>query len=173
MLSSILVKKIMKLGRKGDVYFSQILCRGVTCRTGRDGIPQSFASQMPAPFSKGAFGAETDQPAPKAPLAKGGEGRRTQSGGGGIPLFAKVCHICNFSPDCDKVRAKTLPQARIGLPFFLKDATICRARALPLPFSRQPASCKGRALALHDDPGANGRAKPCLKTCYICCGETA
>ena len=172
MLSSILVKKIMKLGRKGDVYFSQILCRGVTCRTGRDGIPQSFATQMPAPFSKGAFGAETDQPAPKAPLLKGG-GPPDAVRWRGIPLFAKVCHICNFSPDCDKVRAKTLPQARIGLPFFLKDATMCRARALPLPFSKRPTSGKGRALTLHDDSGANGRAKPCLKTCYICCGETA
>ena len=74
---------------EGDVFFSQILCRGVTCRTGRDGIPQSFASQMPAPFSKGAFGAKTNRPAPKSPPCQRGEGRRTSSGGGGIPSLQK------------------------------------------------------------------------------------
>ena len=39
---------------------------------------------MPAPFSKGAFGTGTDRFAPKSPPCQRGEGRRTQSGGGGI-----------------------------------------------------------------------------------------
>ena len=43
-------------------------------RSGGCGIPQSFASQMPAPFSKGAFGGKTDQPAPKSPPCQRGGG---------------------------------------------------------------------------------------------------
>ena len=52
-----------------------------------EGPHPSFASQMPAPFSKGALGAGTDRFAPKSPPCQRGEGRRTQSGGGGILYF--------------------------------------------------------------------------------------
>ena len=59
--------------------------RGVPCWPGDTESPSHLLRKCQPPFSKGAFGRETEHPAPKSPPCQRGEGRRTQSGGGGIP----------------------------------------------------------------------------------------
>ena len=117
--------------------------RGRAFSVRRGGIPQSPPPAVPAPFGKGAFGAGTDQPAPKSPLAlrtacppphPPPEGAGLFGQGGGIPQSPPPAVTAPFGKGA--FGAETDQPAPKSPP--------CPKNCLPAPLS---APCGGRGYA--------------------------
>jgi len=160
--------------------------RGRAFSVRRGGIPQSPPPAVPAPFGKGAFGAGTDQPAPKSPLAlrtacppphPPPEGAGLFGQGGGIPQSPPPAVTAPFgkgafgaetdqpapkSPPCPKNCLPTPSSAPCGGGPFRSggaESPSHRLRRCQPPFTRGPLE-RGRTSQRRKAPLALRTACP-------------